>query len=321
MKRTGKWIDGTTPEQPATEAAREAIRLRLKLVAHYLPLAAEHADEDREYVHQLRVATRRATAALKIFADLLPAGRFKWMKKRLRRIRQAAGDARDLDVLIARLEPRIGDSDTDPWRELVDELRQRRASAQLPIRKINERLDGRDVLRRIRGLERRVRLRGASAERDTPTFVEAARARLTPLANDFFGAICGPLDDLSAMHQCRIRGKKLRYAMEVFAGAFPPSFRDDLYPQIEQVQELLGEINDRATAHEHFSQWLNRAHDEPRRQLLRTLLTEESNALDDAREKFLGWWDDERAADLRGKFAELLGTPRLLETPHTAAAG
>jgi CHAD domain-containing protein len=141
MKRTGKWIDGTTPEQPVTSAAREAVKLRLQLVAHYLPLAAASAEEDREYVHQLRVATRRATAALKIFSELLPNKQLSWMKKRLRRIRQAAGDARDLDVLIARLEQRIDKAAGDTLPELVEELSQRRVSAQPPIVEIDAHTD------------------------------------------------------------------------------------------------------------------------------------------------------------------------------------
>lgn len=320
MKRTGKWIEGTTPEQPVTSVAKEAVKLRLKLVARYLPLAAGSAEEDSEFVHQLRVATRRATAALQIFSALLPKKRLKSMKKRLRRIRKAASDARDLDVLIARLARRDKGTGDEALQELIDELKQRRASAQLPIRDIDRRLRRGNVLRRIGALQRRVRLRGAAARQDPPTFAQAARASLTPLAGDFLAAICGPLDELAAMHQCRIRGKKLRYAMEIFAGAFPGEFREDLYPQVEHVQELLGEINDRATARDHFSRWLNRAHDEPRRRLLRELLMEENTALDDAREKFLGWWDDERAAMLCGKFAELLGTPRLAESSRAAVA-
>jgi hypothetical protein len=55
--------------------------------------------------------------------------------------------------------------------------------------------------------------------------------------------------------------------------------------------------------------------------LLRELLAEENSTLDDARKKFLDWWDDERAAALRGSFAELLGTPRLLKSSPAAAAG
>ena len=56
-----------------------------------LPLALQQAVKDVEHVHQLRVATRRARAALDIFADCLPDGAFTAAKKQLRKIRRAAG--------------------------------------------------------------------------------------------------------------------------------------------------------------------------------------------------------------------------------------
>jgi CHAD domain-containing protein len=62
-------------------------------------LAAKKSADDIEYVHQLRVATRRASAAVQIFAELLPKRKSRLINRRLRELRQAAGEARDLDVL------------------------------------------------------------------------------------------------------------------------------------------------------------------------------------------------------------------------------
>src|SRR5262249_28190395 len=56
------------------------------------------ADEDTEYVHQLRVGTRRAGAAVETFADCLPPKVYRKVRRKLRRIRRAAGAARDWDV-------------------------------------------------------------------------------------------------------------------------------------------------------------------------------------------------------------------------------
>ena len=46
------------------------------------------------------------------------------------------------------------------------------------------------------------------------------------------------------LHQIRILGKRLRYAMEVFADCFAPAFREELYPAVESMQEILGNAND-----------------------------------------------------------------------------
>ena len=41
------------------------LRYRLRGVLHYLPLAAEHPEEDIEHVHQLRVSSRRGSIVLR----------------------------------------------------------------------------------------------------------------------------------------------------------------------------------------------------------------------------------------------------------------
>ena len=79
MQAASKWIvvaEGSTPV--ATVAAR-AIRKRLMAVWTILPRACEPAG-DPEQVHQLRVATRRALAALDAFDTLLSTKRRGWFR-------------------------------------------------------------------------------------------------------------------------------------------------------------------------------------------------------------------------------------------------
>ena len=94
----GKWVTGLHPGMPADEAARVALSVRLSAVRHRLPPAAERAAEDVEHVHQLRVATRRAGAAVGIFRDLLPPKPRRAARTVLRAVNRAAGAARDWDV-------------------------------------------------------------------------------------------------------------------------------------------------------------------------------------------------------------------------------
>ena len=54
---------------------------RLRTLWNWLPLAAKNADDDVEYVHQLRVASRRAMAVLEIFDAMLPRKRSKWLTR------------------------------------------------------------------------------------------------------------------------------------------------------------------------------------------------------------------------------------------------
>src|SRR5262245_13803737 len=99
----GKWVPGLTPSMSVTEAAQAVLAARFEVVRHFLPLAAEKPYEDPEYVHQLRVGTRRAGAALRVFRDCLPRKARKTVKLYLRAIRRAAGDARDWDVFLLSL--------------------------------------------------------------------------------------------------------------------------------------------------------------------------------------------------------------------------
>ncbi len=67
-----KWITNLAPETPAADAARRVLSVRLAAVAARIAPAVDRSAEDVEHVHQLRVATRRAAAALRIFAECLP---------------------------------------------------------------------------------------------------------------------------------------------------------------------------------------------------------------------------------------------------------
>src|SRR5262245_32779060 len=102
----GKWIQGLRPDTELTEAARKVLAIRLKVVREYLPRAMHRAYEDPENVHQLRVGTRRADAACRIFRDCLPGHVYRAARKRLRGIRRAAGAARDWDVFLLALRDR-----------------------------------------------------------------------------------------------------------------------------------------------------------------------------------------------------------------------
>src|SRR6516165_2489416 len=102
----GKWISGLTADTPLADAARRVLTVRLELVRDALPPALHEAEQDPEHVHQLRVATRRARAALDIFADCLPPKAYKRVRRELRDLRRAAGEARDWDVFLLALAER-----------------------------------------------------------------------------------------------------------------------------------------------------------------------------------------------------------------------
>jgi CHAD domain-containing protein len=173
----GKWVEGTTPDDRTRDVAVGALRGRLGAVLHWLREAACHAEKDAEHVHQLRVWSRRATAALRLYGELLPRRRASWMGQQLKRVRRAANDARDCDVLAARLAGR-SDRGTRRWLEAV---REDRAKAQSAVVAVYERL-GRDdrFARRIDKLLRRTQAKGADDDAAAARFGDWARDRRLP---------------------------------------------------------------------------------------------------------------------------------------------
>lgn len=297
MSQLGKWIDGLGPESSVGGAARLSLEARLSAVTYWLPLAATYAHQDIEYVHRLRVSTRRAAAALKLYRDWLPRRLSRKLKKRLRKIRRAAGTARDLDVLAERLGQQLGERGED----LLADVTRRRTDAQPAIREARDRACGGDRMRRHIGkLIARVAPRGTvSKENRKRPFRDWAADRLEAVAEPFFAAAPGDDADRAALHQFRIRGKALRYAIELLAPAFGPELRDEYYLVIEELQERLGRINDHVAGAERLQQWRDAAGDAEREILLGECIEREQAQLAEAIDRFRRWWTPERAASLR----------------------
>jgi exopolyphosphatase/guanosine-5'-triphosphate,3'-diphosphate pyrophosphatase len=252
---SGKWVQGVFGDTPALLAAGRVLARRLRAVGRLLPLAARHADEDPEYVHQLRVATRRCAAAVRVFRDWTPKGRRRRMRETLRAIREAATDARRDDVHLAILREvagRVPGAPSTGLDPICERVRESRAKAQRAVRRLARGGRVRDFRALRRGLLDELRAPRPAGESTSPTdqtqapytMSELAARELPELLKDVREAGQSDLHDLEQLHGLRIAGKKLRYALEVFAGCFPPSFREHFYPRLAEMQERLGEIND-----------------------------------------------------------------------------
>jgi CHAD domain-containing protein len=301
-----KWVQDVSPDDCVSEVALRTLEGRLDAVRHFLPLAAKQAEQDSEYVHQLRVWTRRASAALRLFDDLLPRRRAVWMKKQLKRLRRATNEARDCDVLLARL---VGEHAQPLAESLLDETRTRRAAAQLPLVVIYQRLKRKNrVDRRIAKLLHGVRLVDKNTSKaDEQRFGDWARARLYPMVESFFEVMPVEGAELTALHHFRIRGKQLRYAMELLAPAFAAEFRQKLYPAVENLQEKLGAINDLAMTQQHLEEQLEAADDSERAAALQKRLPVVRRQVEEARQEFLSWFTPARRQELRAGFESVLG--------------
>lgn len=298
MALQSTWLVVEHASTPASQVARRTLRKRLDAVWTELQAAAgDRPDADR--VHRLRVATRRTLAAVDAFSDLLPAKRRDWFAKRLRRLRRAAGEARDLDVLTDRLgrevagpqSPVAGLAARD---RLVAMLARRQAASRGPIRQMRDALLAGDWHGRTERLLDRVGSRG----QDRP-FADFARRRFRPLVARFFATADHRLRSAAELHRLRIEGKKLRYAMEIFACVFPVREGVRCADALERLQETLGDFTDHAVAADRLRRWGRSAGIGMQHHTLAVLHDAEAARADKARKAFAKWWTPARRRRLR----------------------
>ncbi len=235
----GKWIEGLTPDTPAVDAARAVLAARLGGVRHYFPLAVGSPGAV-ENVHQLRVATRRAGAALRLFRPLVPAKPYKKLRDTLREVRTAAGHARDWDVFALGLatSPALQKAPMEAARDFLTTYALGcRAAAQ-------HELDA-AALAQTESLEAvSSHLLDALKPGDGEPFATVAEEAMGDLLARFALRLDADAATAEELHALRIEGKRLRYAMELFADCYAAPFAQVLYPAVEALQEHLGDIQD-----------------------------------------------------------------------------
>jgi CHAD domain-containing protein len=303
MPRFQKWLIGVEPGAPTDDVARAALTERLLAVSHFLDKSIGDADE-AEAIHQLRVWTRRAAAALALFEPALPASQRKQMNKTLRKIRHRGGAVRDCDVHLERL--RAEDADVVPGR-IIRTLQRQRRQAQQRLKALRRRLraDGRFQLRVERLLES-VAWPKRHSSREAPPFGSYCRQQLKPLAAEFFKLADADLRNDETLHALRIAGKRLRYALELAPVAMPARIHHRLYASLDAIQDRLGEVVDQLAANDHVRKWLDDVKKKRHRQKLQAFLVREERRLDQLRAKLLRWWSPARRSQLRKQWQKAL---------------
>jgi triphosphatase len=210
---------------------------------------------DLEGLHQMRVALRRLRAAISLFADMLLNEQTHEMKDQFRWITGELGPARELDVFIKRVVKPVADgTPSGPGvMTLARDLHERREEAFARAHAAVESTRFRRLV-----LDTAAWIEAGDWARSAADFVRALREQpIAPTAADQLrkrwkkilkrGARLKELDP-QRRHRLRIQAKKLRYAAEFFAGAFPGKKaarrRAEFVTGLEKLQDALGDLND-----------------------------------------------------------------------------
>jgi inorganic triphosphatase YgiF len=242
-----------TPESTLDDALAEIMAACTGQIA--LHEAAAREGEDPEGVHQMRVAVRRLRSALALFDGVIPDAQSADFEIELRWLADALGEARDLDVFLDEtLAPLVAASPGDPalkrLREVARELRDERQSA------LRTALDSPRLPRLLLRLGRWTVARDWRAQdlsADSARLFAPARAlagELLARRRRKLRRLGARLEELSPAekHRLRIQVKKLRYAAEFFAGLYPQPRTRRAIRRLARLQDVLGHLNDRATA-------------------------------------------------------------------------
>jgi CHAD domain-containing protein len=203
-------------------------------------------DEDPEFVHQARVATRRLRSDLKTYGQFLDPVWVAATRAELRWLGSALGEVRDADVLGDRLRAHAGEADPADHQGFDELLAHLGEGREASLSKLQRVMASRRYISLLRGVE-------ASAS-DPPLGDGVDRSAAAAEA-------CGPLvgrawkrmrrhvrsmgahPSAAELHEARIRAKQVRYASEATTAVFGDEVRH-LAGAAEHVQTVLGDHHD-----------------------------------------------------------------------------
>jgi CHAD domain-containing protein len=243
---------GLLPDDPMSEAGRKTLWFHYLRMLKHEP--GTRAGEDIEELHDMRVATRRMRAAIRVFGDFFDPEMIKPFNKELRNVARALGPVRDLDVFEEKashyletvpMEMRNGlDPLIETWHS------ERRVARETMITYLDS-----DHHRKFkRNFGEFLQTEGAAArpvpkDRPIPYLVRHVLPRLVYTRYEAVRAYEPILEDaqVETLHALRIDCKYLRYTLEFFREVLGPE-GEAVIEEIKAMQDHLGDLHDAVVA-------------------------------------------------------------------------
>lgn len=240
MAKPASGLDAYTPFGVAAKITIE--RLAGQMMAN---LPGTRSGDDIEALHDMRVASRRLRAALRVFNKCFPKSKLRAVVPEVQRVTHALGTVRDIDVFLEFLASYAQSSGIDVSSLVAREEALRNAARQQMFLSLDE-LEGGSLPEHMNAMLDSARMVDPQGEfgKENCFYAQAPSLIAPPLKEllDLSWALEDP-SNVSELHQMRIAAKRLRYSMETFV----PCFGQALIEKIEDVkllQEKLGQIHD-----------------------------------------------------------------------------
>jgi CHAD domain-containing protein len=203
-----------------------------------------------EFVHQMRVALRRAKTLVKTFPSWVDDAWRTNVEPGLQWVGAMLGEARDLDVLVDSTLPALAAADTDPsaWSGVIAAADARRLQARARLQQaMRSRRYAQLSLAWLEWLADQHLSSGPPKHAG-----RALREYAAKRARRHYKRLTAepPLTSLDAAgrHRRRIEAKRLRYTLEFFEPLVAPRTRRKIAKQVSRIQSVLGDANDAAAA-------------------------------------------------------------------------
>lgn len=256
----------TTSEPPEITARClfAARQILPKTEAFLKEIEGAKAGEDIEYIHRIRVASRRLRAALPLFSYCCPEKKYQKWTREIKNITRTLGEARDLDVqleFLRKYQKRIakrrkktqqiqGEPETPVEMAigfLSGGLQARRASIQKNVISSLSNFEKQHIIEDLQSaINQRLIPPGKSGR--TPLL-----RGVSPLAADQIGNAIYSLrshepwvrfpEAVAEHHAMRIAAKKLRYTLELYAPLYRLGLKKHTR-RVAKLQQVLGDLHD-----------------------------------------------------------------------------
>ncbi len=208
-----------------------------------------------EPVHQMRVAVRRLRSAMGLFRRAVGGGEVAAAQDGLRVLMRLLGPARDWDVFLTGLGPRVAEAlpNEPAMRTLLAAAETARAAAYASLAAHLESTAFRALGIRLVWLAAAHPWAAAPDARQAEALAHPLGAHAAHMLGKSWARMEAAGEDIAALpppalHALRLRGKRMRYACEFFGPLFPDRGAGRWSRRLAALQESLGHLNDAAVA-------------------------------------------------------------------------
>jgi CHAD domain-containing protein len=204
---------------------------------------------DIEYIHRMRVASRRLRNALEIFSFCFSSKTITHWQKQVRNVTVSLGKARDRDVQIAVVQnilDEIEDNTLKPGlKRLLLRLNQNRSKLQTKLEQLVDEMEANQEIASIQSVITAMGQIDATQPLHSTALYQLSWEIILKRLQDLtaYEIYIDDLENAEELHAMRIAAKKLRYSLEVFAPLYPQELKAYLQT-CRQTQDLLGGIHD-----------------------------------------------------------------------------